>query len=542
LKRSRNYYAMAVLGVMIVGAGLLWGPMLFADNPGDVNMQLNKLNYILRAVRDNYVEDPDAAKLLEGAIEGMLKELDPHSVYIPADQQKKITEQFRGDFEGIGIQFTIQNDWLTVISPIPGTPADKLGIRAGDRITKIDGLSAYAITNEEVFEKLRGEKGSTVRVTIERPSVEVPLEFAIVRDKIPIFSVGAAFMMPDKETGYLRINQFTSTTTDEVVSALDSLRDNGMQRLMLDLRGNPGGYLDQAWRVADLFMPRKDMLLVYTKGRTAKSNSEFRSTGIGAKYDMPLVVLINHGSASASEIVSGAIQDHDRGIVAGQVSFGKGLVQTPYPMPDGSVVRITTARYYTPTGRLIQRPYDKGFAEYVMEGRDDDDPNALEIAEQDTTPREQFTTDGGRIVYGGGGITPDSTIAPAKTNTLTAQLFSKRMYFEFAQDYVNKHPNIEENADKFTREFQVTDQMLNDFKEMCVAEKVEIDEPRWEQDLWFTKSQIKGEIAGLVFNNRDIYNMIRIQDDEQVQAAMGLFDQAKALASSSSKPIQGNRQ
>lgn len=542
MKRSRNYYAMAVLGVMIVGAGLLWGPMLFADNPGDVNMQLNKLNYILRAVRDNYVEDPDAAKLLEGAIEGMLKELDPHSVYIPADQQKKITEQFRGDFEGIGIQFTIQNDWLTVISPIPGTPADKLGIRAGDRITKIDGLSAYAITNEEVFEKLRGEKGSTVRVTIERPSVEVPLEFAIVRDKIPIFSVGAAFMMPDKETGYLRINQFTSTTTDEVVSALDSLRDNGMQRLMLDLRGNPGGYLDQAWRVADLFMPRKDMLLVYTKGRTAKSNSEFRSTGIGAKYDMPLVVLINHGSASASEIVSGAIQDHDRGIVAGQVSFGKGLVQTPYPMPDGSVVRITTARYYTPTGRLIQRPYDKGFAEYVMEGRDDDDPNALEIAEQDTTPREQFTTDGGRIVYGGGGITPDSTIAPAKTNTLTAQLFSKRMYFEFAQDYVNKHPNIEENADKFTREFQVTDQMLNDFKEMCVAEKVEIDEPRWEQDLWFTKSQIKGEIAGLVFNNRDIYNMIRIQDDEQVQAAMGLFDQAKALASSSSKPIQGNRQ
>lgn len=533
---------MAVLGVMIVGGGLLWGPMLFADNPGDVNMQLNKLNYILRAVRDNYVEDPDASKLLEGAIEGMLKELDPHSVYIPADQQKKIAEQFRGDFEGIGIQFTIQNDWLTVISPIPGTPADKLGIRAGDKITRIDGLSAYGITNDEVFGKLRGEKGSSVRVTIERPGVEVPLEFEIVRDKIPIFSVGAAFMMPDKETGYLRINQFTSTTTDEVVAALDSLKDNGMQRLLLDLRGNPGGYLDQAWRVADLFMPRKDMLLVYTKGRTPKSNSEFRSTGIGARYDMPLIVMINHGSASASEIVSGAIQDHDRGLVVGQVSFGKGLVQTPYPMPDGSVVRITTARYYTPTGRLIQRPYDKGFAEYIMEGRDDEDPNAPEEAAQDTTPREKFMTDGGRVVYGGGGITPDSTILPAKTNTLTAQLFSKRMYFEYASKYVSEHPNIEENADAFARDFQVTDQMLDEFKQMCEVEKIEIDQPRWDQDLWFTKTQIKGEIAGLVFNNRDIYNMIRIQDDDQVQAAMGLFDEAKALASSSSKPSSGNRQ
>ncbi len=541
MKRSRNYYAMAVLGVIIAGAGLLWGPVLLAENPGDVNMQLNKLNYILRAVRDNYVEDPDAAKLLEGAIEGMLKELDPHSVYIPADQQAKITEQFRGDFEGIGIQFTIQNDWLTVISPIPGTPADRLGIRAGDRITHIDGLSAYGISNEEVFGKLRGEKGTTVRVTIERPSIEVPLEFEIVRDKIPIFSVGASFLLPDNETGYIRINQFTATTTDEVVTALDSLKSSGMKRLMLDLRGNPGGYLDQAWRVADLFMPRKDMLLVYTKGRTPKSNSEFRSTGIGAKYDMPLIVLINHGSASASEIVSGAIQDHDRGLVVGQVSFGKGLVQTPYPMPDGSVVRITTARYYTPTGRLIQRPYDKGFAEYVMGGRDDEDPNAPETAAQDTTPREKFTTDGGRTVFGGGGITPDSTVVPSKTNTLTAQLFSKRMYFEWASQYTVKHPNISKEYQDFTKSFQITDEMLAEFKQFCIDRKIEVDDARWDQDIVFTKTQLKGEIAGLVFNNRDIYNLIRIEDDEQVQAAMGMFDQAKSLASSSAKPRPSDR-
>lgn len=540
--KTRKYYSMAVFGLIVLAGGLLWGPVLLADNPGDVNMQLNKLNYILRAVRDNYVEDPDAAKLLEGAIEGMLRELDPHSVYIPADQQAKITEQFRGDFEGIGIQFTIQNDWLTVISPIPGTPADRLGIRAGDKITHIDGLSAYAISNEEVFEKLRGEKGSTVRVTVDRPSIEVPLDFEIVRDKIPIYSVGASFLLPDKETGYVRINQFTARTTDEVVAALDSLKGVGMKRLMLDLRGNPGGYLDQAWRVADLFMPRKDMLLVYTKGRTPRSNSEFRSTGIGEKYDMPLVVMINHGSASASEIVAGAIQDHDRGLVVGQVSFGKGLVQTPYPMPDGSVVRITTARYYTPTGRLIQRPYDKGLAEYVMEGRDDEDPNALETAAQDTTPREEFKTDGGRTVFGGGGITPDSTVAPRKTNALTAQLFSKRMYFEYASDFVVKHPELGTDFDRFSTQFEVTEEMLQEFRELCLEKKIEIDEPRWEQDLYFTKSQIRSEIAGLLFNDRELYYLIRLQDDEQVQVGLDLFDRAKEMASSSSKPPQINKQ
>ncbi|MCC6477416.1 S41 family peptidase [bacterium] len=531
--KSNKFMTVAAFALCLIGATLFLSPVLRAENSSDVNMQLQKLNYILRAVRDNYVEEPDAAKLLEGAIEGMLKELDPHSVYIPAEEQAKITEQFRGDFEGIGIQFTIQKDWLTVISPIPGTPADRLGIRAGDRITHIDGVSAYGISNEEVFGKLRGEKGTSVGVTIMRPGLEVPLDFSIVRDKIPIHSVAASFVLPDKETGYVRISQFTSTTTDEVVSALDSLKRNGMKRLMLDLRGNPGGYLDQAWRVADLFMPRKDMLLVYTKGRTTRSDSEFRSTGIGAKYDMPVVCLINHGSASASEIVSGAIQDHDRGIIAGQVSFGKGLVQTPYPMPDGSVVRITTARYYTPAGRLIQRPYDKGFAEYVMEGRDEEDPNAEDALEADTVKKEEFQTDAGRIVYGGGGITPDSTIVPRKTNSLTAKMFAQRLYFEYATDYVIKHPELGKDFEEFSTHFEVTEPMLGEYRKICESREIEIDEKLWEQDISFTKTQIRGEIAGLLFNNRDLYTLIRLQDDDQVQAALGLFEQARALTSAS---------
>ncbi|MDD5088301.1 MAG: S41 family peptidase [bacterium] len=518
-----------VLAVAVVGAFLLWGPKLWAENE-PVNMQLAKLNFILRAARDNYVEEPDPSKMLEGAIRGMLSELDPHSVYIPREDQEKISEQFRGKFEGIGISFSIQNKWLTVVSPIPGTPADRLGIRAGDRIIKIDGVSAYGISNEEVFEKLRGPKGTTVDVTISRPGVDDPLDFTIVRDAIPIFSVGASFLMPDKETGYVRINQFTQTTDGEVEHALDSLAAAGMKRLVLDLRSNPGGYLDQAWKVADLFLPKSDMMIVYTKGRVARSNQEFASTGRGAKYKFPIIVMINHGSASASEIVSGAIQDHDRGLVVGEVSFGKGLVQTPYPMPDGSVVRLTTARYYTPSGRLIQRPYDKGIGEYLLGDMADEGEEAEDGAPADTTPREIFHTDGGRMVYGGGGITPDSTLAAQRGTATTARLLSQRMYFDFANEYAAKHPELGRDFERFFSEFTATDAMLAELKAMAAERKIEINDEEWGKDLDFAKANIKAEIAGILFNDRNLYYLVRIATDPQMTTALTLFDQARQLA------------
>lgn len=523
--KSKWIVAGLLLTTALTAGIWIWGPLLWADSQ-NVNMQLHKLNYILRTVRDQYVEEPDASELLEGAIRGMLEELDPHSVYIPADNQERIQERFSGKFEGIGITFTIQNKWLTVVSPIPGTPSDELGIRAGDRITHINAVSAYGITNDQVFEKLRGPKGTTVDVTIARPGLEVPLDFTITRDEIPIYSIGASFLMPDGETGYVRINQFTAITDGEVVAALDSLTHAGMERLVLDLRSNPGGYLDQAWKVADLFMPRKGMMIVYTKGRTPKSNREYQSTGRGAKYTMPLIVLINHGSASASEIVAGAVQDHDRGLVLGQTSFGKGLVQTPYPLPDGSAVRITTARYYTPSGRLIQRPYDKGLADYIAEGSDDDDPNAV----GDTTGREVYHTDGGRIVFGGGGITPDSTILSERTTTLTAQIFSQRLYFEYATQYAARHPEWGNDFSVFLSDFRVTDDMLSEFRELVESHEIEIIEADWEEDIDFTKTTIRGELAGVLFNDRDLYYLVRLQGDSQVQTAISLFDQAKDLA------------
>lgn len=523
---KKRMFAGALLTLLFAGGLLLWGPELWAEGE-NVNMQLTKLNYILRTVRDNYVEDPDASKILEGAIRGMLQELDPHSVYIPAEEQKRISETFKGEFEGIGITFSIQNKWLTVVSPIPGTPSDKLGIRAGDRITHIDGVSAFDITNDQVFEKLRGKKGTTVDVRIARPGIDTPLDFTITRDTIPIHSVGAAFLLPDRETGYIRVNQFTATTDGEVAEALDSLNAAGMQRLLLDLRSNPGGYLDQAWKVADLFLPKSNMMIVYTRGRTTRSNSEYRSTGRGAQYDMPLIVLINHGSASASEIVAGAVQDHDRGLVLGEVSFGKGLVQTPYPLPDGSAVRITTARYYTPSGRLIQRPYDKGIAEYAM---GDWDEVESEEAEADTVPREVFHTDRGRVVYGGGGITPDSTIRSERTTALTAKMFSQRVYFEYATEYAAEHPEMGKDFDQFFNRFEVSDEMLNGIKEIAKKHKIEISEEQWNKDRDFAKATLKAELATIYFNDRNLYHLVRVRADQQVQKALALFGEAEELA------------
>ncbi|MBU0508978.1 S41 family peptidase [bacterium] len=531
MKKTRMIAGFTVAAV-VVGVFLLWGPALWAEGE-PVNMQLAKLNFILRAARDNYVEEPDASKMLEGAIRGMLSELDPHSVYIPREDQARISEQFRGEFEGIGISFSIQNKWLTVVSPIPGTPADRLGIRAGDRIVKINGVSAFDISNDEVFDKLRGPKGTTVDVTISRPGVDDPLDFTIVRDAIPIYSVGASFLMPDKETGYVRINQFTATTDGEVEHALDSLMAQGMKRLVLDLRSNPGGYLDQAWKVADLFLPHDGTMIVYTKGRVARSNQEFHSTGRGAKHKFPLIVMINHGSASASEIVSGAVQDHDRGLVVGEVSFGKGLVQTPYPLPDGSVVRLTTARYYTPSGRLIQRPYDKGIGEYLMGAQDDGSEEEIEGAPADTTPREVFHTTGGRIVYGGGGITPDSTIRSLRGTATTARLLSRRLYFDYATRYTAKHPELGRDFDKFYVEFQTTDGMVAELKALAVENKAEINEEEWQKDLDFARANIKAEIAGILFNDRDLYHLVRIATDPQVTTALTLFGEAAQLAEAS---------
>jgi carboxyl-terminal processing protease len=292
---------------------------------GNSLMYFQKMNYILRVVDNVYVDEPDIDKMMEGAIEGMLKKLDPHSSYIPADKQKEVEEDFQGEFGGIGVEFEIKDKYLTIISPIPDTPSDRLGLMPGDKIIRIDEKTAYDITTEEVFKRLKGQIGSKVKITVARIGVDEPLEYEIIRAAIPIHSVIAKCLLDDKTTGYISINRFASKTSAEVEEALNYLEANGMKRLILDLRGNPGGLMDQAIEVADKFIDA-GKLIVYTKGRFSDFDEEFYSTGSATHKKFPVIVLIDAGSASASEIVSGALQDHDRAFILGARSFGKGLV------------------------------------------------------------------------------------------------------------------------------------------------------------------------------------------------------------------------
>ncbi|NQU06703.1 MAG: S41 family peptidase, partial [Calditrichaeota bacterium] len=485
---------------------------------------------IMGLINSAYVETPDLKILAEGAIEGMLKRLDPHSTYIPAKEQEKIAERDHGEFEGIGISFIIQNELITVIAPITGTPSERLGIRSGDKIVEIDGVSAYGITNEEVFTKLRGPKGSTVKIKVMRPGVPEPIDFTIVRAKIPIYSVWTNFMLDDN-TGYILINQFTATTTDELQKALNDLESAGMTRLILDLRNNQGGRLTQAVSVTDKFIPGGHAI-VSRKGRTVDNDSTYWSTDRATSSMFDLIVLINGGSASASEIVAGAIQDLDRGLIIGTNSFGKGLVQYPYRLKDGAVIRLSTAHWYTPSGRLVQRNYDKGRGEYyAIRYRDHDALTA------DST-REEFKTLGGRTVYSSSGITPDEIVEERKITGATARLLSERMIFEFVQKtMMDKFKSMRKKHDKgdeidfLRKKFEVSDDDLMALLELAKEKEFEYPPELLEKDREYLVSQIKAELAQLLWSNRDYYYITRADSDPTINRALELFGEAREVSS-----------
>ncbi|MCX6640042.1 MAG: S41 family peptidase [bacterium] len=509
------------------------GGMKFTENlwaaGKNIYEQVNRLAFVMQLVRDKYVDDPDMNVLVDGAIEGMLGKLDPHSVYIPAKEQKQISEQFSGEFEGIGISFTLQNSTIVVISPIPGTPADRMGLRAGDMIVKIDGVSTFGITNEEVFKKLRGPKGTQVKITVQRSGISEPLEFTLTRDKIPIHSVETAFMLDDK-TGYILLNQFTSNTTDEMKQALDQLFAQGMKQLLLDLRNNSGGYLEQAVQVLGQFIGDKQRV-VYTKGRAEGSEVSFSAPEKAPYQDLPVIVLVDNGSASASEIVSGAVQDLDRGLVVGIKTFGKGLVQQGFELGDGSVVRITTARYYTPSGRLIQRPYDKGMGEYLSEAyspdRDQDTRKDSTIAD---SLGEVFHTKKGRIVYGGGGITPDVKIPAEYLSAYGGQLLRQRVFFEYAGKFCPDHPEVKEDFKSFLANYEPSEQMLMDMVKLATDKGIKFDQAGFDKDKKYLGVALKSEMAQIYWNNREYFYQVRAKDDKQIQTAITDFAKAKEIA------------
>lgn len=487
--------------------------------------KIQVLNQIISIVNENYVEPVDWDMALDGAFNGLLDKLDPHSAYIPRERLESITEQFHGQFEGIGIEFDVLNGYLTVIAPVAGSPSDKAGLQAGDQIVKINGNDAFEITREEVFDKLRGPKGSAVTVTISRTGLDETFDVEIIRDKIPIHSVIATFML-DEETGYIRLSRFAANTSDEVHEAIRTLVSQGMRQLIFDLRTNSGGYLEQAVSVADYFITDSDTL-VYTAGRKRETTEVYLANPDIGYGDFSLIVLINRWSASASEIVAGAVQDLDRGLIVGETSFGKGLVQRQWRLKDGSALRVTIARYYTPTGRLIQKPYDDGKHEYYRElGRE----GREESLDSLRTNKPSYRTKAGRTVYGGGGITPDVYVPLANLTQTTSRIIGhpERFTFNWGTDYAAQSKDAWSSLEEFIGSFEITDELMADFKSFVSSEGVEFDEVELDKDIEHLETVMKAEIAGALWGKQAYYH-IRVSGDVQVKEATSHFDEAKAF-------------
>jgi carboxyl-terminal processing protease len=472
-----------------LGWMMAWGMVATIwSQSSDFEEQGQKFNTLLYYMDQLYVEDTDMESLVETAIVNMLEEMDPHSVYIPAEELQAADEPLNGNFEGVGIQFNIFRDTIMVVSPISGGPSEKLGIMAGDRIVTVDGevVAGTGVTNKDVQRLLKGPKGTLVTVGIKRGNDPELLTFEIIRDKIPIFSVDASFMVAPG-IGYVKVNRFSKSTMSELYKAFAKLQQEGMEDLILDLQGNGGGMLRTAIQMADEFLSEQK-LIVYTEGRSFPRDDTYAR--IPGRFEKGrLVVLIDQGSASASEIVSGAVQDWDRGLIVGRRSFGKGLVQRPVNLPDGSAVRLTVQKYYTPAGRCIQKPYDEGVDAYRMEKFDRyETGEMMSLDSLDLPDSLKYETRlRGRTVYGGGGIVPD-VFVPLDTTDNSAYFSSilrKGLDNRYALTYVDSRRAELEGAypteDIFLEKFEVTAQMLEDFQAFATDEGVEFDEEDWSK-------------------------------------------------------------
>lgn len=482
----------------------------------------NKINEVIQLINSEYVDTINTEQLTEKAIVSLLEQLDPHSAYIPASSLTSVNEDLQGNFEGIGIEFNILKDTIVVVTAISGGPSEAVGIRAGDRIVKIDEewVAGNGIQNEGVIKRLRGKKGTKVQVFVLRNGRSELIPFSIKRDKIPLYSLDAAYIL-QQDVGYIKINRFAETTYQEFLDGLNRLEKQGVKKLILDLRGNPGGFLNAATDIADEFLARKK-LIVYTEGKSRKKRFYY-ATAAGKFETQPLVVLIDEGSASASEIVAGALQDNDRAIIIGRRSFGKGLVQEQIEFDDGSALRLTVSRYYTPSGRSIQRPYVEGIEKYYEEAYLSDHTVADSLLKHDSL--EIFKTLGGRIVYGGGGITPD-IIVPYDTTEITPFLtavVSKGLTYDFSFEYADKNRDVLRKKYKdytaFEHDKTLDQHLLSQFVSLAQQKGVVTTQSEVQISSSLLLSRIKSLIARNVWNNEAFYYIIN-QNDKAVKKAL----------------------
>lgn len=542
--------------VLVIGIalGVLITPLVSSDN---VYNQFEKYKKVFGLTVKNYVDDVDTQKLTESAIKGMLNDLDPHSVYIDAKEMKDVQEDFQGSFEGIGVQFDIINDTITIITPISGGPSEALGIQSGDKIINIDGENAVGIDRGEVPKKLKGPRGTTVVVDIKRGDSPKLIEYSIIRDKIPLYSVDASFMFDGTDVGFVKVNRFAANTFTELKEALNELRKQGMKKLLLDLRGNPGGFLQQAYYMANEFLKAGDTI-VYTKGRRPEFDEYLIAQRTGEYASIPIIVLVNHGSASASEIVSGAVQDLDRGLVVGTTSFGKGLVQRQYDIGDGSAFRLTVSKYYTPSGRSIQRPY-KDKTDYrklagrleLEEGSNiehaldkvkkaieeenskelERNPKSKNVISLDSLPIHY--TKSGRMVMGGGGVTPDFIVKSDTITDLSVNLRIKRIFYEFVNSNLKNGSVIKTkyngNFEEFKKDFKVSEQMMKDFRKLAESKEVKWNDEEYNTDKEFIKAELTGTLASSIWGTKERYEIFYTSIDRQIQKALTLFPEASKI-------------
>ena len=519
-------------------AGGIWIGATFAEPKGsqnDLRAALYKLQEIMTYINRDYVDSVDTNELVEFGITKMLEKLDPHSSYIPAKDASLVQSQLEGEFDGIGVEFGIIRDTIYVVAPLTGGPSEALGIQSGDQIISVDGktVAGIGITNRDVFDYLRGPSGSKVAVEIKRKNAPSLIKYSITRAKIPQYSINATYMV-DKEVGYIKVTRFAATTYDEFRKSVADLQAKGMKKLIIDLQGNPGGYMGAAIYMADELLGGRDLIVSQSGKVTQYSNKAYASKP-GMFEEGSVIILINEGSASASEILAGAIQDNDRGLIVGRRSFGKGLVQMPIDLSDGAELRLTIARYFTPSGRSIQKPYDEGYEAYER-----DELNRFEQGEYFSADSIKFNdslkyqTKKGRTVYGGGGIMPDYFV-PLDTTMNSAyvnKLFSTDTSREYLLDYVSKNKGnfTKISVEDYYKNFKVSDAMLNDLVAFGKKNKVEFDAKDFAKSKEYLRILIKAHLGRQLYDDSAFYKVIN-DINEVYQQAIKLFGEADKIAS-----------